>query len=237
MIQGLKILIIDSSRFFRSIERQFLSKTPAEILEASSAEEAITLWKEQTPELTYIAADLPEVSGVDCCHQIKALAGSKQASVILICDKGDPVQLSACQNSSSDGILTKPIDRHKFLEMGRQFLPTVREPRRTCLFPVCFQYNSAGGDGSRFNGKCLDISSGGVFIETSDLLNLNSVIAIEFVLPFKDHSKIKCKGMVSWRNTRPSPTKPNYPLGLGVKFIDLSLEVQQTIQLFSTRFM
>jgi CheY-like chemotaxis protein len=236
MAQGLKILIVDNSRFFRSIERQFLSKTPAEILEAESVEEALKIWKEHKPELIYAAADLPDVSGIDLCRQLKALAGSKQASVILICDKDDVTQMQACQNSACDGVLTKPIDRHKFLEIGRQFLSSIREPRRTCLFPMAFKYSRGGVDTSSHQGKCLDISSGGVFIESKDLLDINSVVSIEFVLPYKDHAKIVCKGKITWHNTRPNPTKPNYPLGVGVKFLDLDDGVQQLIKEFSTRF-
>jgi CheY-like chemotaxis protein len=236
MTQGLKILIVDSSRFFRSIERQFLAKTPAEILEAESAEEALVIWRESTPELIYVAADLPEVSGLDLCRQLKAEAGSKQTSVVLICDKDDPVQMDACRNLLCDAVLTKPIDRHKFLEIGRQFLPNIREPRRTCLFPISFRSNKAGTDDSLLQGKCLDISSGGIFVETSQLMDLNSLVIIEFVLPFKSHAKITCKGVVTWHNTRPNPTKPNYPIGIGIKFLDLDDQVQQSIRAFSTRF-
>ena len=77
MAQGLKILIVDGSRFFRSIEKQFLSKTPAEILEAESGEEALAVWKDQNPELLYVAAGLPDMPGVDLCQKIKKLALSK----------------------------------------------------------------------------------------------------------------------------------------------------------------
>ena len=236
MEQGLKILIVDGSRFFRSIEKQFLSKTPAEIIEAESGEEALIVWTEHTPELLYIAADLPDMSGVDLCRKIKALAGSKQASIVLICDKDDDAQMSACQKSSSDGVLTKPIDRHKFLEIGRQFLSSIREPRRTCLFPITFRHKNTGSDESGCRGKCLDISGGGVFIESTTLPDLNSMIEIEFVLPHKDHSTIFCKAMVTWHNTRPNPTKPNYPIGLGVKFVDIKDDIQESIKVFATRF-
>ena len=236
MAQGLKILIVDGSRFFRSIEKQFLSKTPAEILEAESGEEALTIWKDQRPELLYVAADLQDMSGVDLCRKLKAVAGSRQASVVLICDKDDNAQMTACQNSSCDGVLTKPIDRHKFLEIGRQFLSSIREPRRTCLFPVTFRHKNIGSDKSGCRGKCLDISSGGVFIESTTLPDLNSMIDIEFILPHKDHATIACKGMVTWHNTRPNPTKPNYPIGLGVKFVDLKAEILESIKIFSTRF-
>lgn len=235
MIQGLKILIVDSSRFFRSIEKQFLSKTPAEILEAESGEAALSLWKSESPELLYVAADLPDMTGVEFCQKLKGIAGAKQAAVVLICDKDDDAMMTSCQNSSCDGILTKPIDRHKFLEIGRQFLSSIREPRRTCLFPIAFwrKEDEAGGAGCK--GKCLDISSGGVFIESSILPDLNTMINIEFVLPHKDHTAIKCKGMVTWHNTRPNPTKPNYPIGLGLKFVDLKESTYELIKSFTTR--
>ena len=236
MAQGLKILIVDGSRFFRNIERQFLAKTPAEVLEAESGAVALTLWKEHAPELSYIAADLPDLPGVELCRQLKALAGTKQASVIMICDKDDHAQMTACQQSSCDGVLTKPIDRHKFLEIGRQFLTSIREPRRTCLFPISFKPKSAEPEKAGSRGKCLDISSGGVFIDTPELLELNSIVELEFVLPYLDHATLKCRGKVAWHNTRPNPTKPNYPIGLGIKFVDLNEATDQSIKSFIMRF-
>lgn len=236
MSHGLKILIVDGSRFFRNIERQFLAKTPAETLEAESGEEALAVCKDQSPDLVYAAADLPDMSGVELCRRLKSLSGPNQVAVVLICDKDDDVQVSACQNSSCDGVLTKPIDRHKFLEVGRQFLASIREPRRTCLFPIAFRPKSSGENGDSFKGKCLDISSGGVFVETPELVTLNSIIDVEFVLPYQDHPTIACRGMVKWHNTRPNPTKPNYPIGLGVKFVDLTDSVQEAIKAFATRY-
>lgn len=236
MAQGLKILIVDGSRFFRNIERQFLSKTPAEVLEAESGAEAMTLWSEQKPALIYIAADLPDMPGVELCRKLKKLAGSQQASVVMICDKDDNAQMAACQQSGCDGVLTKPIDRHKFLEIGRQFLTSIREPRRTCLFPVSFKPKNWSAEKNALRGKCLDISSGGVFIDTTELLALNSIIDIEFVLPYLDHATIQCKGMVAWHNTRPNPTKPNYPIGLGIKFVDLPASTVESIKAFTSHF-
>lgn len=236
MAHGLKILIVDGSRFFRSIEKQFLAKTPAEIIEAETGAEALTVWKEHQPALIYSAVDLTDMSGVDLCRKLKVIAGSKQASVVLICDKDDDAQMKACQNSTCDGVLTKPIDRHKFLEIGRQFLSSIREPRRTCLFPISFTVTRAGAVGDEYRGKCLDISSGGVFIETTEHLALNSIVSIEFVLPYQEHATINCRGMIAWHNTRPNPTKPNYPLGYGVKFVDLNDTVQKLISAFATRF-
>ena len=46
---SLKVLLVDSSKFFRTIEKQFLTKTPVEVLEADSGEEALqaetAIWK------------------------------------------------------------------------------------------------------------------------------------------------------------------------------------------------
>ena len=55
---SLKILLLDSSKFFRTIEKQFLSKTPVEVFEAENGEQGLVVCKEQKPDLIYLAFDL-----------------------------------------------------------------------------------------------------------------------------------------------------------------------------------
>ena len=51
MTGRLKIVIADESPFFRSIEKQFLQNSPAEILEATNSDELLTLLREEKPSL------------------------------------------------------------------------------------------------------------------------------------------------------------------------------------------
>lgn len=227
---SLKILLVDSSRFFRTIEKQFLAKTPAEVFEAESGEAGLVACRDQKPDLVYLSYELSDMDGPLFCRRLKSEFGIRNLPIVMVCDENSPEQKEASRKAGSDGVLTKPIDRHKFLEMGRQHLPTIREPRRTCLFPLEFKV-----DGEDYNGKCLDISSGGLFIDTTEKFSVGKVFEMAFVLPGQGGETIRCKGSIAWFNERPNPTKPNYPLGFGVRFVEIGRIGQDAIERFTKR--
>ncbi|PLY02691.1 MAG: hypothetical protein C0623_03420 [Desulfuromonas sp.] len=227
---SMKILLLDSSKFFRTIEKQFLAKTPAEVYEADNGEEGFRICKEQKPDLVYLSYELNDMTGPECCRKIKADPGLRSLPVVMVCDQNAKDQLDASRKAGAEGVITKPIDRHKFMETGRHFLPTIREPRRTCLFPASYTV-----DGKSYTGKCLDISSGGLFIDSPDRFGIGKVFDVEFNLPGQGSGTIKCRGTIAWYNERPNPTKPNYPLGFGVRFIEISQVALSAIEQFTKR--
>ena len=227
---SLKVLLVDSSKFFRTIEKQFLMKTPVEVLEAETGEVGLQISKAQKPDLIYLSYELSDMDGIEFCRKLKSDFGIRSIPIIMICDENKPEHIDSCRKSGSDGVLTKPIDRHKFTELGRHFLPSIREPRRTCLFPVEFKVA-----GEEYVGKCLDLSSGGLFIDSPEHFGVGKVFEMNFVLPGQKDQAIKCRGSIAWYNDRPNPTKPNYPLGFGVRFVDISQVALSAIEAFTKK--
>lgn len=212
------ILLVDDSRFFLTIEKQFLRNTPTSLHEAQTAEEALDLCRRQKPDLIYMACDLRGLSGLDCCRQLKSTPALRSIPVVLICDENRPEQLDLCRQAGSDGVLSKPLDRRRFLEIGRSFLAGIRETRRLGLFRVRYRL------GERLcTGKGLDISSGGLFLECYEPVAAGVVLHLEIQLsrPEQAGPWISCAGVVAWVNSRENPLKPNHPIGLGIKFTQL----------------
>lgn len=214
------ILLVDDSRFFLTIEKQFLKNVPAHVLEAQSAEGAMDLCRKQPPDLIYMSCELPGTSGFECCRRMKSDGQFGPVPVILICDSDRPEQVELCKQAGSNAILIKPLDRHRFLEIGRSFLSGIREKRRHCLFRV----RGAAGE-RKFTGKGLDISGGGMFLQTSEALAAGDILNLEIQLSRTDQSAgpwITCTGLVAWVNAKENPLKPSHPLGFGVKFSEVA---------------
>ncbi len=224
------ILLADDSPFFRTIERQFLQNTPAEIIEASDSEEVFTALRGKSPDLIFLAYSLRPENGVECCLKIKRDPDLCNLPIVLICDQYEEEQVGQAQRSGADAVLVKPLDRHLFLKTGRRFLDSIREPRHGCLIKV--QFISAG---EVCKGTGLDISSGGMFLDTAVSIRVGEVVDLSFGLPGHDMVLVKCKGLVTWTNYRPSPIKPHYPSGFGVKFIDLPEVLKKSLNTFKSR--
>ena len=75
------------------------------------------------------------------------------------------------------------------------------------------------------------MSTGGVFIESGMILPEDSDLTVKFKLPNSDNI-IVAKAIVAWVNDPSSLKKPSLPPGMGLQFLDLSLEDLHTIRAF-----
>jgi len=75
----------------------------------------------------------------------------------------------------------------------------------------------------------INISTGGVFIESSMILPEDTEVTVKFNLPDSDII-IVAKARVAWTNDPDSLKKSSLPSGMGLLFIDLSMENMHTIR-------
>lgn len=79
----------------------------------------------------------------------------------------------------------------------------------------------------------VNMSTGGVFIESRKILAEGTEITVKFKLPNTD-SIIVARATVAWVNDPAALKKPSLPPGMGLQFSDLSLEDLHTIRAFLT---
>lgn len=224
MSKKLRVLLADDSRFFRAIESQFLQKTPVDIIEAEDSLLALSMVRNEKPNLVFMAFSLSGEGGDVCCRKIKDDPLLRAVPVVLICDQDRPEQLEKARRSGCDAHLVKPLDRHSFLQVGRQFIEEIREHRQPSFFPVTV---SAGGE--EFKGKCLDLSGGGMFLESQAEIPTGTQVSLVFKLPDGLATSMTCSAKVMWQNRKPNPMKPHYPHGLGIMFVELPEAVHKAI--------
>jgi len=216
------ILLVDDSKFFLELESQFLRNTPAQILTATSTEEALLLAKEHRPSLVYMDIDMPDMDGFDTCRAFKADHELRRVPIVLIGgDSPATAKVNAC-SAGADDYLPKPLDRRHFLACGHRFLVSIdrREPRRNCQIIVGFICR-----GQRLMGRCIDISSGGMFLESQPTAQTGEPLILKFSLPDDQKTPVEVKGRIAWVNATSTIIKEGFPLGYGVEFIDISESV------------
>jgi uncharacterized protein (TIGR02266 family) len=77
----------------------------------------------------------------------------------------------------------------------------------------------------------VNMSNGGVFIETTNIRRVNTPLVIKFNLPSSE-AIITCNARVAWTNESGQLRKSSFPPGMGIQFLDLSLEDLQDIREF-----
>ena len=69
----------------------------------------------------------------------------------------------------------------------------------------------------------VNMSTGGVYIETSENLPIGTPLFVKFTLPTSE-TPVTCKARVAWTNEPGSPRTSSLPPGMGLQFFCLSLE-------------
>jgi len=75
----------------------------------------------------------------------------------------------------------------------------------------------------------INISTGGVFIESSKVLPEDTDVTVKLNLPDSDIILV-AKAKVAWTNNPDSLKKSSLPSGMGLLFVDLSIEDMNTIR-------
>ena len=84
-------------------------------------------------------------------------------------------------------------------------------------------------DSNFYTGFSEDVSEGGLFVTTYDLLPIGAVIELEFGLP--GGAEFQLKGVVRWIRDPIMSTEDAFP-GMGVQFVDLTDDDKLLIQEF-----
>lgn len=219
MSTPLCILLVDDSPFFLNLERNFLRNTPATLIEARSAAEALALARRHRPSAVFMDIDMPEVDGLTGCRAFREDRDLQSIPVILIGDRAQPGLQAAAEAAGCAGFLAKPLDRRQFLDVGHRLLVSIdrREARCDCQIPVSFAWQ-----GAERHGLCIDISSGGMFLKTEPVAGKGELLPLRLRLPDAERTAVSLTGRVAWINRPDAPIKPDYPSGYGLEFIDIS---------------
>jgi CheY-like chemotaxis protein/Tfp pilus assembly protein PilZ len=215
------VLLVDDSPLFLNLYRNYLKTTPVRLEETRSSGAALAFCQRERPALVLVNFDLPDSSGGEFCLRLRALPGLRAIPVLALCDPKRPQEQEACRQAGCTDVLLKPLNRVHFLQVGARHLFGIREVRRPCLVAV----RCRGGGGS-FQGRGLDISSGGLFVESTAQLRITDPLdlQIQFGRPDSQAPWIDCRGEVAWLNQRDRLTKPSHPAGFGVRFTRMSVE-------------
>jgi uncharacterized protein (TIGR02266 family) len=226
-----KVLLVDDIRLFLDQEMSILSRDDFEVLVARNGVEALKIIMEEMPEVVFMDLFMPEMDGDRCCFAVKSDEKLRHIPVIMVTQGTSDEDFERCWQAGCDDIIAKPINRHFFLALAQRHLNIQlrkfpRHPARLRIHYRC------GADTDRILADySVNLSTGGIFLETSELLPIDSLLKIEFMLP-ECARIIKCSGKVSWVNHPESIKNKNLPVGMGLQFVNLPLDDIDSIRIY-----
>ena len=221
------ILLADATLFFIGTEKTFLLRDNFELRTAHTGAEVLEIITSCCPDIAFLDLNLPGMSGDECCRRIKTATGLNHIPVVMVTEGVRKEDLERCQQAGCDGVILKPINRDDFIAIAKQHLNVQLRvvPRYVARMRINF-----GPDASQLLSEyTLNLSTGGVFLETMSLMAEGTPLAVEFVLPHRN-IPISCKAKVAWVNHPALIRNPNLPVGMGIQFLDLSTESIEAIR-------
>ena len=117
-----RILIVDDEQKDRQLMEIMLSPEGYRLQMAASGQEALTIVKEQPPDLILLDVLMPGTDGYQVAKEIKATAASRNIPLILFTALDDRSARLAGLESGAEDFLTKPLDSTELITRVRNLL-------------------------------------------------------------------------------------------------------------------
>lgn len=106
-----KILIVDDLENNRKLLRHMLATIGGHaVIEASNGLEAITLFKQESPDLILMDVNMPDMDGYQSATAIKKIAGEQYIPIIFVTALSEEASLTKSLSSGGDDFIGKPFN-------------------------------------------------------------------------------------------------------------------------------
>ena len=105
-----RILVADGETSMRMALRLTLEEAGYAVFEAENGAMALSLFKENLPELILLAVMLPDIDGIEVCAAIRALPGGSHTPVVMLTSLKDIATINRAFDAGATDFINKPIN-------------------------------------------------------------------------------------------------------------------------------
>lgn len=128
LVAGCRVLVADDSPFALELIKAILDKAGCtHLVGAGGGREALALAGQVAFDVVLLDVTMPDMNGYDVARQLRATTSQPPGPVIVMLSGRDIVEVDiAAREAGADGVMAKPVDRRKLLEL----LETLLQQRR-----------------------------------------------------------------------------------------------------------
>jgi len=195
-----KILVVDDSPFFLERMRDLLTGMSFDIVTCDNGQKAVKIIVREHENLGLVITDLqmPEMDGFKFLEWLKEQEYSDDLPVLVLTGAYDLTEIvGSLSEYGVRGLLDKGSHPHHLISRINTILfPEIRNKRKhervSVHFPVTFTL-----EGDNHSALITNMSLGGSFLETSEIMDPDSVITVDLSFP-KMKSNLSLKAKVVW---------------------------------------
>ena len=228
----IRILVGDAGDLAGELKNAFPQHERIVLEKVESVEALLAKVQAQRPDLVVVDLNL---AGLEHAHggcRIKIHPALQATPVVLILPHDRPTFLAEYPDVDCDAVIARPIDRQRLWQTVGHLLAIASRvmPRAAVRLRIHFGV----GAPTLLTDYSVNLSTGGVFIETLEPFNVDTALTLEFSLPANPH-RVCCHGRVAWVNTANQPLSQVLPPGIGVQFLGLNLDDLRALRAFLSK--
>lgn len=220
------ILLADSDHDFHDIITDYLKNTGTRMVTCSNGKEALASITNQKPDLVLMTDTLKDVASLSFCKKLKTDRSASSIPLVMILSSNRANEREYCYEAGCSDVLVKPVERgdffatlRKFVNLEKRFTPRLKSKS---AINCSLQYSIS------HDCRVFDISAGGLFLESCPPLPINTVVALNFILP-ESTIEISCSARVAWINHPIALSKIDFPFGVGVEFVEMDQKTSEIL--------
>lgn len=118
-----KILFVDDDPVTLELMGQAAKLLGHQALLAKSGSEALSVVREQQPQLVFLDMMMPGLSGLDVLRKVKQIPASAATPVIILSAGSSTDDAVVCELAGADGYLPKPIPLQTLMDTIHRYAP------------------------------------------------------------------------------------------------------------------
>jgi CheY-like chemotaxis protein len=130
LVAGCRVLVADDSPFALELIKAILDKAGCtQLIGAGGGREALVLAGQSRFDVVLLDVTMPDMNGYEVARQLRATEPAPGPVIVMLSGR-DIVEVDiAAREAGADGVMAKPVDRRKLLEM----LETLLQQRRAMV--------------------------------------------------------------------------------------------------------
>jgi two-component system chemotaxis response regulator CheY len=218
-----KILVLDDSPFMLKMIGDMLKKLNYEVTTVENGDEACQKVESTRYDMIITDMNMPAMDGLEFTKRVKTYPNCKFVPIVMLSSEENVEKIHMAKKMGISTFLSKPLKEAQLRTIVQITLNKRDTPRIPVKLEVMYGEDETFSDYTA--GYTLDVSVGGLFLETPNPLSLGERLKLKLSLPGKDHS-IFFQGRVAWVNSPLSPSNGTHPPGMGVEFLNIEDEHQ-----------
>ena len=178
--RGKVILLLDGVRLFLQLEETLLQRAEWTVRSATTAAEAFEILERERVDLVLMDYVLPDMNGHEVVRRIKQDPRTADTAICIVTARGMREHVDRCMAAGCASFLFKPVTRQALGDRVRELLsvPIRRHVRTLVRINVNAQFHERF-----FFGNTINLSAGGILLESPLDLALGESIHLRFFLP------------------------------------------------------